>query len=215
MRLADLTKQAVMMLSKLGPFGRENPKPIFAAARCELAEPPRKMGEGERHLSLRLKHYGTVMRAVCFGAGDWADEIAAVGGPISVCFAPTINSFNGYENVELRLIDWRADALRRVAWLKQRSADNLLSLPGHASPRNNNEDTKCVCLHQLASSFSAPLRSLTMLRGISSVASEAMEVRRRKNCQSRLVKVPRRSSGRRRSPAERGRRRSCGASRFG
>ena len=108
-RLADLTKQAVLMLSKLGPFGRENPRPIFAAARCELAEPPKKMGEGERHLSLRLKHYGTVMRAVCFGAGDWADEIAAVGGPISVCFAPTINSFNGYENVELRLIDWRAD----------------------------------------------------------------------------------------------------------
>ncbi len=110
-RLADLTKHAVLMLSKLGPFGRENPKPIFAAARCELAEPPRKMGEGERHLSLRLKHYGTVMRAVCFGAGDWADEIAAVGGPISVCFAPTINSYNGYENVELRLIDWRADAV--------------------------------------------------------------------------------------------------------
>lgn len=108
-RLADLTYQAVTMLSKLGPFGRENPKPIFAAARCELAEPPRKIGEGERHLSLRLRHYGTVMRAVCFGAGDWADEIAAVGGPISVCFAPTINSYNGYENVELRLIDWRAD----------------------------------------------------------------------------------------------------------
>lgn len=108
-RLADLTRQAVQMLSKLGPFGRENPKPVFVAARCELAEPPRKMGEGERHLSLRLKHYGTVMRAVGFGAGDWADEIAAVGGPISVCFAPTINSFNGYENVELRLIDWRAD----------------------------------------------------------------------------------------------------------
>ncbi len=108
-RLADLTHTAVMMLSKLGPFGRENPKPVFSAARCELAEPPRKMGEGERHLSLRLKHYGTVMRAVCFGAGDWADEIAAVGGPISVCFAPTINSFNGYEKVELRLIDWRAD----------------------------------------------------------------------------------------------------------
>ena len=108
-RLADLTRQAVQMLSKLGPFGRENPKPVFVAARCELAEPPRKMGEGERHLSLRLKHYGTVMRAVCFGAGDWADQIAAVGGPISVCFAPTINSFNGYENVELRLIDWRAD----------------------------------------------------------------------------------------------------------
>jgi single-stranded-DNA-specific exonuclease len=108
-RLADLTRQAVQMLGKLGPFGRENPKPLFAAAKCELAEPPKKMGEGDRHLSLRLRHYGTVMRAVCFGAGAWADEIAAVSGPISVCFAPIINSYNGYENVELRLLDWRAD----------------------------------------------------------------------------------------------------------
>jgi single-stranded-DNA-specific exonuclease len=108
-RLADLTPPAVRMLHKLGPFGRENPKPLFAAAKCELAEPPKKMGEGERHLSLRLRHYGTVMRAVCFGAGAWADEIAATPGPISVCFAPTINSYNGYENVELRLLDWKAD----------------------------------------------------------------------------------------------------------
>lgn len=106
-RLADLTRDAITMLDKLGPFGRENPRPIFAASRCELAEPPRKVGEGERHLMLRLRHYNTVMKAICFGAADWADEMVAAGGPISVCFAPMINSFNGYENVELKLIDWR------------------------------------------------------------------------------------------------------------
>lgn len=106
-RLADLTHQAVTMLDLLGPFGRDNPRPIFAAARCELAEPPRKIGEGERHLSLKLKHYGTVLRAVSFGTAEWADQIVASGGPISVCFAPSINRFNGRESVELRLIDWQ------------------------------------------------------------------------------------------------------------
>ncbi len=106
-RLADLTHQAITMLDTLGPFGRENPRPVFATSRCELAEPPRKIGEGERHLMLRLRHYKTVMKAICFGAADWADEMVAVGGPISVCFAPMINSFNGRENVELKLIDWR------------------------------------------------------------------------------------------------------------
>ncbi len=108
-RLADLTHQAVTMLDRLGPFGRDNPRPIFAAARCELAEPPRKVGEGEQHLSLRLKHYGTVLRAISFGQAEWADELTATNGPISVCFAPMINSYNGYESVQLRLIDWRAD----------------------------------------------------------------------------------------------------------
>ena len=110
-RLADLTHQAVTMLDLLGPFGRDNPRPIFAAARCELAEPPRKIGEGERHLSLKLKHYGTVLRAVSFGTAEWADQIVASGGPISVCFAPSINRFNGRESVELRLIDWQPSSI--------------------------------------------------------------------------------------------------------
>ena len=55
---------------------------------------------------------GAVMRAVAFGRGDWADEIAAVNGPISISFAPGINRYRGNETVELQLIDWRpADAV--------------------------------------------------------------------------------------------------------
>ncbi|MFN0050844.1 MAG: single-stranded-DNA-specific exonuclease RecJ [Planctomycetales bacterium] len=105
-RLADLTLRAVTELDRLGPFGRDNPRPVLASSRVELVEPPRKMGEGERHLSLRVRHYGKVLRAVAFGKGEWAEPIAAVGGPISISFAPTINRFRGQENVELRLLDW-------------------------------------------------------------------------------------------------------------
>jgi len=48
------------------------------------------------------------MRAVAFGRGEWAEEIAAVNGPLLVSFAPVINSFRGFEKVELRLIDWKS-----------------------------------------------------------------------------------------------------------
>ena len=109
-RLADLTLRAVTELDRMGPFGRANPRPVLASTRVELAEPPRKMGEGERHLDLRVRHYGKVMRAIAFGRGEWADEIAAVKGPFSVCFAANINRFRGQENVELQLLDWQADA---------------------------------------------------------------------------------------------------------
>ncbi len=105
-RLADLTHRAVTQIDGLGPFGSENQRPVFSATRVDLAEPPKRMGGGERHLSLRVRHYGTTLRAVAFGKGDWADEIAAVDGPISISFAPNINRFRGQENVELRLIDW-------------------------------------------------------------------------------------------------------------
>ncbi len=106
-RLADLTTQAVTSIEKLGPFGAENRRPIFAASKVEVVGVPSRMGEGDRHLSLKVKHYGKTMRAIAFGQGDWADEIAAVGGPISVCFQPTINRFRGNESVEMQLIDWK------------------------------------------------------------------------------------------------------------
>lgn len=114
-RLADLTHKAVTGLEELGPFGASNPRPVFAATRVEVSGKPRKMGEGERHLDLRVRHYGTTLRAVAFGKGEWADEIEAADGPISVCFAPVINRFRGRENVEMHLIDWQPAGVAKKA----------------------------------------------------------------------------------------------------
>ncbi|WP_010587240.1 single-stranded-DNA-specific exonuclease RecJ [Schlesneria paludicola] len=108
-QLSDLTIRSVTELERLGPFGAANPRPIFVASNVELASPPKKMGEGERHLSIFVKQYGQKMRGVAFGKGDWADEIAGHGGPISICFQPTINRFQGRESVEFHLIDWQPE----------------------------------------------------------------------------------------------------------
>lgn len=105
--LSEVTRRAVDDLSHLGPFGEANPTPRFAATNVELVEPPKTMGESGRHLSIRVRQNRTVMRAVAFGQGEWAEEIAAVNGRLSICFAPVINSFRGFEKVELRLIDWK------------------------------------------------------------------------------------------------------------
>lgn len=108
-RLADVTARAVKELEMLSPFGEDNPRPVFATTRVELAEPPRKMGEGERHLSLRVRQHNTILRAVAFSRADWAEPIAQLGCPFSICFAPNINRFGGHERVELQLIDWQPD----------------------------------------------------------------------------------------------------------
>ena len=65
-RLADLTTHAVTSIEKLGPFGAENRRPIFAATMVEVVGEPSRMGEGDRHLSLKVKHYGKTMRAIAF-----------------------------------------------------------------------------------------------------------------------------------------------------
>lgn len=108
--LADLTNGAIKDLERLGPFGSAHPKPVFAATRCELVEPPSKMGGGDRHLSIKVRQFNKVLRGIAFGKGDWADEMAKVPGPISICFAPGFNRYKGYESVELQLIDWQPDA---------------------------------------------------------------------------------------------------------
>jgi single-stranded-DNA-specific exonuclease len=109
--LNDLTFTAVRELDSLGPFGSEHRKPIFAATRCELVEPPKKIGGGERHLSLKVRQFNKVMKVIAFGKADWADQITAANGPISLCFSPGLNSFNGYESVDLHLIDWQAETI--------------------------------------------------------------------------------------------------------
>lgn len=106
-RLPDVTRPAVLELEQLGPFGAANRRPIFAATSVELAGAPRRMGEGDRHLSLMVRQYGSTLRGVAFGKGDWADELAAAAGPVSICFQPVINRFRGEERVEFHLLDWR------------------------------------------------------------------------------------------------------------
>tara|TARA_R110002111_G_scaffold153375_1_gene220190 strand:- start:159452 stop:161215 length:1764 start_codon:yes stop_codon:yes gene_type:complete len=104
--LNEITKQAVRELDCLGPFGQDNPRPQFVATQVKLAEPPRTMGEGGRHLSLVFQQHKTKIRAIAFGKGEWASQMQADGGPFSISFAPSINRFRGFESVQLHLKDW-------------------------------------------------------------------------------------------------------------
>ena len=107
--LSDITIRSVTEIEKLGPFGAANPRPIFVASSVELVNPPKKMGEGERHLSIFVRQYGQRMRGIAFGKGEWADELVKHKGPISICFQPMINRFQGRESVEFQLIDWQPE----------------------------------------------------------------------------------------------------------
>jgi single-stranded-DNA-specific exonuclease len=108
-RLADVTYDAVRELDRLGPFGAENTRPLFAATRVELAEPPKRMGEGANHLAILVRQHGATLRAIAFGKGDWADGIANANGSLAISFAAGINRFRGRETVELQLVDWQVE----------------------------------------------------------------------------------------------------------
>jgi single-stranded-DNA-specific exonuclease len=105
--LSAFTAETVHLIERLAPFGQGNARPLFCASGVTLAEPPRTIGSGGRHLSLKLSQHGVTLRAVAFGGGEWADELAAADRPLDVAFRPVINTFRGRRNVELHLVDWR------------------------------------------------------------------------------------------------------------
>jgi single-stranded-DNA-specific exonuclease len=108
--LAALTHQTVSQIESLAPFGCGNERPMLCTSDVRLAEPPKRIGSTGRHLALRLQQHGVALRAVAFGGGDWEQDLAGAGGPLSVAFKPVINHYRGRQTVEMHVADWRAAA---------------------------------------------------------------------------------------------------------
>ena len=105
--LSSLTSKAVEQIESLAPFGQGNSRPLLCATHVKLAEPPKRIGGGGRHVSMRIIQHGVKMRAVSFGNGDWADELIDLDQPLSIAFRPVINEFGGRRSVEMQIVDWQ------------------------------------------------------------------------------------------------------------
>jgi len=105
--LGQLNLQTIKQMLMLEPFGAGNPRPVLYSGQVVLDAPARRMGSGERHLSVNLRQGTKVIRGVAFGGGDWCEELNAVDGPIEIAYRPVINEFRGYRKVEVHLVDWR------------------------------------------------------------------------------------------------------------
>ncbi len=112
--LSQLTPQLVQQIEQLAPFGMGNLRPVLCATGVQLSEPPKRIGGGERHLSMRLVQHRTTMRGVGFGFGDDAEELSKINAPLDIAFRPVINDFGGRRNVEIQLVDWRVSQLAKV-----------------------------------------------------------------------------------------------------
>ena len=107
--LQSLTHQTVRQIESLAPFGNGNTRPVLCVSNVRLAGPPRRMGNGGRHLSMTFEEHGVKMRAVAFGGGDWEEELSQSGEQLSIAFQPVINNWRGRSSVEIHLADWRAE----------------------------------------------------------------------------------------------------------
>jgi single-stranded-DNA-specific exonuclease len=105
--LSAFTTKTVGQIERLAPFGQHNARPLLCASGATLEGAPKTIGAGGRHLSLRLSQHGVSLRAVAFGQAEWAEPMMALNRPFDIAFRPVINNFQGRQNVELHLVDWR------------------------------------------------------------------------------------------------------------
>jgi len=102
-----LTTGLMQSIDKLEPYGSGNPAPLLLADQLQIVGDPRKVGNGERHLSFRVKQNGKELRAIAFGMGDRCEELMSQQGKCCLAFVPRWNEWQGYKNVEIEVKDFQ------------------------------------------------------------------------------------------------------------
>jgi single-stranded-DNA-specific exonuclease len=104
--LGALTLEVADAVQRLAPFGTGNPRPRLATTPVELADTPRVVGQSGAHLQLSVRQGNVYRKAIAFGAGPQASDIAE-HRHLRLAFEPLINEWNGQRKVELKVIDWK------------------------------------------------------------------------------------------------------------
>jgi single-stranded-DNA-specific exonuclease len=103
-----LTPEVVSKMELLRPFGTGNPAPVFACTDAWMAGMPRTMGSQGQHISFYIRQGNTAFRAVGFQMGERFTELTTLKDtPLRVAFFPTLNTYQGKAEVELRLRDFQ------------------------------------------------------------------------------------------------------------
>lgn len=101
-KASEVNDQAVTQLQRLAPFGRSNPQPMFGVCGLRISQPPKRMGQQGKHLSLVVTDGNVSLRAVGFGLGDLADHLAT-GSKIDVVCDVKRSTWQGVTRIELML----------------------------------------------------------------------------------------------------------------
>ena len=105
-QLEQLTPETVDAIMRMAPFGSGNPKPRLATGVVELADQPRVVGQGGRHLQFSVRQGNAYRKVIAFGFGKYHDDLMD-HRRMRLAFEPIINEWNGRRKVELKVVDWK------------------------------------------------------------------------------------------------------------
>lgn len=103
MPLESVNQNLIDELEMLGPYGPENPKPVFVSSGIILRDEPRLIGKNG--FKMWVKTDRTACEAISFKRD--LVEIPAVGEVFDIAYSPSINNWRGIETIQLDLKDIR------------------------------------------------------------------------------------------------------------
>jgi single-stranded-DNA-specific exonuclease len=104
--LSAMTMGLMKGLQGLHPFGVGNRRPVFLASNLQIVGDPRKIGQGERHLSFRVKQEGSgIFKAIAWNMAERMEELQSGRGKCCLVFTPKINEWQGFTNIDLEVQD--------------------------------------------------------------------------------------------------------------
>lgn len=108
--LSSLTTNVLLTLDQMEPFGASNPAPVLLADRLQIVGEPKRVGNGDRHLSFRVRQNGKELRCIAFGMAERVEQLMSQGGQCCLVFTPRLNEWQDFRNVELEVKDFQAGA---------------------------------------------------------------------------------------------------------
>ena len=111
-KISKLSLEFAEKLDKYRPFGKDNPRPVFANKGVDIAD-IQMIGKDKKTMRINLHQNGRYFNAIKFNAVDDYEYLKLKfnnnikGNKIDIVYYPDVNEFRGNKNLQLRLIDIR------------------------------------------------------------------------------------------------------------
>ena len=111
-KISKLSLEFAEKLDKYRPFGKDNPRPVFANKGVDIAD-IQMIGKDKKTMRINLHQNGRYFNSIKFNAVDDYEYLKlkfnnnVKGNKIDIVYYPDVNEFRGNKNLRLRLIDIR------------------------------------------------------------------------------------------------------------
>jgi single-stranded-DNA-specific exonuclease len=106
--LREISPEVLDGLTRLGPFGAANPKPVFRAGPVALMGNPRTIKD--RHLKLMFKQDGRTLSAMAWRSVERSEYLSANREVLELAYSVEAGEYQGVRTTELTVADVRVPA---------------------------------------------------------------------------------------------------------